>query len=280
MKKSTAAPVVAAFVTAALVGAAGSANAASLSTWDKVAQCESSGQWDIVDVVGGVTYYGGLQFDRGTWEAYGGTAYAPYANQATKQQQILIAEKVLAKQGEGAWPQCGPKSGLGADTADPYPGTVLHYSQTAAADFTGDGKADIVARDDSTGNLMMWVHNAGASYSAPKVVSGGWNFSGTTVGDFNGDGKADIVAKGTDGNLDMWYGNGDGTFGAPHKVTGGWDFTQTAAADFDGDGKVDLIAKGSDGNLRMWPGNGDGTFGAPHVQTGGWDYTETRAADF
>ncbi|MGW2255787.1 FG-GAP repeat domain-containing protein [Kitasatospora sp. NPDC001660] len=157
---------------------------------------------------------------------------------------------------------------------------TLHYSQTAAADFTGDGKADIIARDDSTGNLMMWVHDAGGSYNAPKVVTGGWNFTETTVSDFNADGKADIVAKGSDGSLYMWYGNGDGTFGAPHVVTGGWNFTQTAAADFDGDGKADLIAKGADGNLYMWPGHGDGTFGAPHVQTGGWNYTETRAADF
>ncbi|MFH9794960.1 transglycosylase family protein [Streptomyces virginiae] len=69
-------------------------------------------------------YYGGPQFSPSTWVAFGGSQYAPYANQATKQQQILIAEKVLASQGQRAWPSCGPKAGLGADRENPYPGSV------------------------------------------------------------------------------------------------------------------------------------------------------------
>ena len=91
-------------VTAALAApllAAGSANAASVSTWDKVAQCESSGNWSINT---GNGYYGGLQFSLSTWDAYGGTAYATYPNQATKDQQIAVAERVLVHQGRGAWP--------------------------------------------------------------------------------------------------------------------------------------------------------------------------------
>ncbi|WP_033821447.1 transglycosylase family protein, partial [Kitasatospora sp. MBT63] len=76
-----------------------SASAASLSTWDKVAQCESSGDWSIH----GKLFSGGLQFTSSTWAAYGGTAYAPQANLATKAQQIAVAEKVLASQGPGAW---------------------------------------------------------------------------------------------------------------------------------------------------------------------------------
>ncbi|MGW2375372.1 MULTISPECIES: FG-GAP repeat domain-containing protein [Kitasatospora] len=155
-----------------------------------------------------------------------------------------------------------------------------HYSQTTAADFTGDGKADIIARDNSNGNLMMWVHDAGGGFNAPKVLTGGWDFTETTAGDFNNDGKADLIARDASGNLWMWYGNGDGTFTSKHLVTTGWNFTQTAAADFNGDGNVDLIAKGTDNNLYIWPGNGDGTFGAPHVQTGDWNFTGTRAADF
>ncbi|MFD0329166.1 transglycosylase family protein [Streptacidiphilus monticola] len=87
-----------------LIGA-GSAQAASVSTWDKVAQCESGGDWSINT---GNGYYGGLQFSASTWRAYGGGAYAATANHATKGQQIAIAEKVLASQGPGAWPVCGP----------------------------------------------------------------------------------------------------------------------------------------------------------------------------
>ncbi|MEU9334951.1 transglycosylase family protein [Streptomyces sp. NPDC048290] len=89
---------------AAPLMAAGNASAATASEWDAVAQCESGGNWAINT---GNGYYGGLQFSASTWAGYGGTQYAATANNATKAQQIEIAEKVLAGQGKGAWPSCG-----------------------------------------------------------------------------------------------------------------------------------------------------------------------------
>ncbi|GAA4983754.1 transglycosylase family protein [Kitasatospora paranensis] len=86
-----------------------SASAASASTWDAVARCESGGNWSINT---GNGFYGGLQFTAGTWRAYGGTAYAQQANRASRAQQIAVAEKVLASQGPGAWPVCSRKAGL------------------------------------------------------------------------------------------------------------------------------------------------------------------------
>lgn len=87
------------------------ASAATASEWDKVAQCESTGNWKINT---GNGYYGGLQFTNSTWAAYGGTAFASRADLATKEQQITVAERVLWKgyngnspQGKGAWPVCG-----------------------------------------------------------------------------------------------------------------------------------------------------------------------------
>lgn len=85
------------------------ASAASVSTWDTVARCESGGNWTINT---GNGYYGGLQFSPGTWAAYGGKAYASRADLATKAQQITVAERVLAKQGDEAWPVCGDRAGL------------------------------------------------------------------------------------------------------------------------------------------------------------------------
>ncbi|MDK8306484.1 transglycosylase family protein [Corynebacterium imitans] len=79
------------------------------SVWDSIAQCESGGDWSINT---GNGYHGGLQFNPGTWAAYGGTAYAPTADQATREQQIAIAEKTQAAQGWGAWPACTAKLGL------------------------------------------------------------------------------------------------------------------------------------------------------------------------
>ncbi|MEW2582471.1 transglycosylase family protein [Streptomyces virginiae] len=85
------------------------ADAASVDTWNKVAACESTNNWRINT---GNGYYGGLQFSQSTWQAFGGTAYAPRADLATKDQQIAVAEKVLKGQGPGAWPTCGKGAGL------------------------------------------------------------------------------------------------------------------------------------------------------------------------
>ncbi|MGP3770146.1 transglycosylase family protein [Streptomyces sp. SDT5-1] len=95
---------------------AGTAQAADAHTWNKVAACESSGNWSINT---GNGYYGGLQFTRSTWAAYGGTAYAPRADLATKQEQIAVAEKVLKGQGPGAWPVCSGRAGLTREAAAP-----------------------------------------------------------------------------------------------------------------------------------------------------------------
>jgi hypothetical protein len=83
---------------------AGQAGAATDGEWDQVAHCESGGNWAINT---GNGYQGGLQFTPGTWSAHGGGQYAPAANLANKDQQIAVAERVLASQGRGAWPVCG-----------------------------------------------------------------------------------------------------------------------------------------------------------------------------
>ncbi|WP_371653131.1 MULTISPECIES: transglycosylase family protein [unclassified Streptomyces] len=103
VRVATLAGVTGAAVAAPLM-AAGSASAASVSTWDAVAQCESGGNWSINT---GNGYYGGLQFSQSSWAAAGGTQYASRADLATKGQQIATAEKLLAMQGPGAWACAG-----------------------------------------------------------------------------------------------------------------------------------------------------------------------------
>src|SRR5699024_5642654 len=83
--------------------------APSGSVWDRIAQCESGGNWSINT---GNGYYGGLQFSAQTWTAFGGGKYASTANQATRAQQIDIAKKVQAQQGWGAWPSCTSQLGI------------------------------------------------------------------------------------------------------------------------------------------------------------------------
>lgn len=76
------------------------------SIWDSIAQCESGGNWST-DTGNG--YYGGLQFTLSTWQAYGGTGYP---NQASRSEQIAIAQKIQSAQGWGAWPVCSVRVGL------------------------------------------------------------------------------------------------------------------------------------------------------------------------
>jgi nucleoid-associated protein YgaU len=98
---------VAAISAAGLALSATAANATtSASTWDALAQCESGGNWATNT---GNGYSGGLQFSPGTWSAYGGTGSAA---DATREQQIAVAEQVQASQGWGAWPSCAAQLGL------------------------------------------------------------------------------------------------------------------------------------------------------------------------
>ncbi|MGW6935071.1 transglycosylase family protein [Lentzea sp. NPDC054927] len=85
--------------------AVGTANAAPGMDWDALAQCEASGNWATNT---GNGYYGGLQFTQQTWNAYGGQGNP--AN-ASREQQIAVAERVLAGQGRNAWPACSAKLG-------------------------------------------------------------------------------------------------------------------------------------------------------------------------
>jgi Transglycosylase-like domain len=79
------------------------------SVWDDLARCESGGNWAINT---GNGYYGGLQFSLGTWNGYGGAEFAEYPHQATREQQIVVAERLRAARGYAPWPACRAKLGL------------------------------------------------------------------------------------------------------------------------------------------------------------------------
>ncbi|WP_395360956.1 transglycosylase family protein [Streptomyces sp. YH02] len=95
--------------------ATGSASAADAATWDRVAECESGGQWSANF---GNGMYGGLQFTQDSWERNGGLTYAPSPDLASRAQQIAVAEKALAK-GSTEWATCAPIAGLTNDGTSP-----------------------------------------------------------------------------------------------------------------------------------------------------------------
>ena len=181
----------------ATVGA-GTAQAAEVSTWNKVAACESSGDWSINT---GNGYYGGLQFTQSTWEAYGGTAYAHRADLATRDQQIAIAEKVLKGQGPGAWPVCSVRAGLtrGGGTPDIHVGGTK--TENTAAHKAKDAKTQTVVKrsvkdvqpqttpQSRAGTAEMYTVVRGDTLSGiadTERVDGGWHglyaANRTTVG--------------------------------------------------------------------------------------------------
>ncbi|MEU9480515.1 transglycosylase family protein [Streptomyces sp. NPDC048191] len=92
-----------------MITAASPANAATDNVWSRLATCESSSNWAAHT---GNGFTGGLQFTKSTWRQFGGTAFAPTANEASRGQQVVIAKRVQAAQGWNAWPSCSRKIGL------------------------------------------------------------------------------------------------------------------------------------------------------------------------
>ncbi|MCT9076713.1 transglycosylase family protein [Streptomyces fulvoviolaceus] len=175
-----------------LLAAAGNAAAADGGVWDRIAQCESGGNWHINT---GNGYYGGLQFSASTWRAYGGTAYASTADKATKSQQIAVASKVQRSQGWGAWPTCSARagaygsapsasSGSGSATtksAPSKPSKAPTRSQShtdrgsSRGDYTvrkGDTLSGIAARHGTTWKKLYAVNKAVIGGDPDVIVPG------------------------------------------------------------------------------------------------------------
>ncbi|MEU7065366.1 transglycosylase family protein [Streptomyces sp. NPDC046161] len=159
-KSALAVTATALFALAAPLLTSTGASAASVSTWDKVAQCEAGGNWGINT---GNGYYGGLQISMSTWRAFGGTQYASRPDQATKQQQILTGEKILAGQGQGAWPSCGPAAGLGADHANPYPSAPSYPDPSKLA-------AGTLVKSPNGPDVKVVINGAGIPVAASDVT--------------------------------------------------------------------------------------------------------------
>lgn len=151
------------------------AHAATTSTWDRVAQCESGGLWSADN---GDGFYGGLQLTLSTWQRYGGTAYAERPDLASRQEQIAVAEKVLEAEGTAAWEDCAVNTGL--EQGGPAPAVDPGSPPPAPA-----------ASGATTGGLLSGVSGvsgvsggagAGASTTAGGTAVGATPSPGTASG--------------------------------------------------------------------------------------------------
>ncbi|MEV4789511.1 LysM peptidoglycan-binding domain-containing protein [Streptomyces tuirus] len=171
-----------------LLAATGNAAAADSGVWDRIAQCESGGDWHINT---GNGYYGGLQFAPSTWNAYGGTAYAPTADRASRSQQIAVATKVQRAQGWGAWPTCSARAGAsGTAPADPVTSTQRAPAKPPKAparsaehpdrgssrgDYTvrrGDTLSGVAARHGTTWQRLYAANKAAIGADPDMIVPG------------------------------------------------------------------------------------------------------------
>ncbi|MEU1265577.1 transglycosylase family protein [Streptomyces cellulosae] len=154
---------------------AGAANAADGDTWDRVAECESGGSWSQNT---GNGYYGGLQLTQDDWENYGGLEFAPSADAASRNQQITVAERILADQGVGKWRACGLLTGLNQDTASPNvdPGVPTD-------DDRDDSLLGLGGTSSSSGSVKSGDSSASSSPSATSGSSGSSGSSGKATSD-------------------------------------------------------------------------------------------------
>lgn len=130
----------------------------------------------------------------------------------------------------------------------------------SAGDFNRDLRNDVIARNASTGELLLYPGNGAYGFTAPSVIGTGWgSFTALfSAGDFDSDGKNDVIARAPNGDLLLYSGNGAYGFLGSHKIGNGWGaFTALfSAGDFDRDGHPDVIARAGNGDLLLYSGNG------------------------
>ena len=152
----------------AIAAPAASADTGS-SAWDRLAQCESTGNWAINT---GNGFSGGLQFTPGTWRAFGGKGLAHHAS---REEQIAVAERVLAKQGWNAWPACSRKLGL-RGTPKPVqvaPQATLRTSSASSKDPAGSNTVRVQSGD--TLSRIAAAHHVEGGWEALRAANPGLN---------------------------------------------------------------------------------------------------------
>jgi nucleoid-associated protein YgaU len=173
--------------------------------WDAIAQCESGGNWGTNT---GNGYYGGLQFSQGTWEANGGSGNP--AN-ASRSEQIRVAQNVLQSQGIGAWPVCGARggsSGGGGGYSAPQ-----HQQQSS---------------NESSSNQSS--SNESTSYEAPRQVQ-------------SAPVKPVLAKSNPKGDYTVKAGDTLTKIAKQHKVTGGWQALYEKNKQFIGDPDLILVGQ-------------------------------------
>ncbi|MQS09372.1 LysM peptidoglycan-binding domain-containing protein [Streptomyces sp. IF17] len=178
-------------VTAGVTGAgaalpllgAGVAQAVDGETWDRVAQCESDGEW-TADTGNG--YYGGLQLPLKLWVEYGGQEFADTPDLASRGQQIAVAERILADQGPGAFPDCAHSGGLVEAVRQAREAEAAAERQAEAETAAPSRSRQISGIVDDAGNRLGSLPGTGTGSSAGERGATGSEAETSTGGRHRG----------------------------------------------------------------------------------------------
>jgi hypothetical protein len=125
----------------------------------------------------------------------------------------------------------------------------------APSDLSGEGRSDLIFRNNSTGEINAWLMNSGVATSTAQLVGlGNWTVS--HIADFNGDGKADILFRNDDGSVSLWLMNGLSPIGQAGLLGADPNWRVSHLGDFNGDGKADILWRNSNGAVTLWLMNG------------------------
>jgi hypothetical protein len=186
---------------------------------------------------------------------------------------------LLVRLASGALRLYKPGCGSAAKPSTAYTALGTGWNQydilTSPGDLTGDGRADLIARNSSTGDVYLYKATSAGKLSARVKLYSNWKGYKKIIGagDLNGDGRGDLLAQDKSNELWRYYGTGTGTFGAKAKLFNDWGASYNVIIgvnDITDDGKADLVSRDTSGTLWRNAGNGAGSFGGRTKISTGW----------
>ncbi|MEV5729524.1 FG-GAP-like repeat-containing protein [Streptomyces pharetrae] len=189
---------------------------------------------------------------------------------------------VLVRMADGSLRAYRPGCGKAVTPSTPYVSLGTGWNQhdvlTSPGDITGDGLADLIARNSATGAVYLYKGAAGGKLAARVKLYDNWKGYKKLVGvgDLNGDGHGDLLVQDASNELWRYNGTGTGKFTSRVKVYDNWGAAYNVVVgvgDITRDGRADLVSRDTSGNLWRSSGNGRGSFsGAVRIATGWQGY--------